>query len=186
MPRTVAAVFPDRKAAEQALADVRASGLDPAQPQVYSTPKPPLTTGSTPERAAKSVVGAAVGSLIIGTIGAIIGWICAVLAAGGVTAVTFAVIAVACVGGMIGWLLGGLAYPGTPVEEGEYYQEWVEQGRSVLTFDARGHEQDAQRILAQHGAQSIQAAPERRRWGAGRRRALPDESLREPRGTALN
>lgn len=185
MPRTIAAVFPDRKAAEQALADVRTSGIEPTQPQLYSTPKPSLTTGSTSERAAKSVVGAIIGSLIIGTIGAIIGWICAVLAAGGVTAVTFAVIAVACVGGMIGWLLGGLAYPGTPVEEGEYYQEWVEQGRCVLTLDAHGREQDVQSILSQHGAQSIQAAPAKRRWNASRQRMTREDSVDKPRGTAL-
>ena len=184
MPRTLAAVFPDRRAAEQALADARATeGVGDAQ--LYSTAKPPLTTGSPAERASKSILGAVIGSLIIGSAGAIIGWICAVLASGSVMSVTFAVVAVACAGGMIGWLLGGLAYPGTPVEESEYYEEWVEQGRCVLTLDAHGREQEVRQILARHGAQSIQAAPARRGWSFVRRRGLRDDGAQEPGGTAL-
>lgn len=184
MPKTVAAVFPDRREAEEALADARAYA-DVSDAQVYSTPKPPLTSGSTGERASKSVLGAVIGSLIIGTIGAIIGWIVAVLAAGTTRSVTFAVVAVACAGGMVGWLLGGLAYPGTPVEEEEYYREWVEQGRSVLALDAHGREPEVQEILARHGAQSIQVAPTRRGWPGFRRRAPRQMDIREPRGTAI-
>lgn len=184
MPRTIAAVFPDRREAEEALAAARAH-VDVADAKMYAAPKPALKTGSPVERTSKSVLGAVIGSLIIGSIGAIIGWICAVLAAGTVRSVTFAVVVVACVGGMVGWLLGGLAYPGTPVEEEEYYQEWVEQGRCVLTLDARGHDQELQQILAQHGAQSIQGAPTRRGWRGFRGRAPREEHVGEPRGTAL-
>lgn len=184
MSRTLAAVFPDRRGAEEALADAQAHAPI-SDARVYSTPKPPLKTGSPAERTSKSILGAVIGSLIIGTIGAIIGWIAAVLAAGSPRSVTFAVIAVACAGGMVGWLLGGLAYPGTPVEEDEYYQEWVEQGRSVLALDAHGREQEVQQILARHGAQSIQAAPVGRGWGGFRGRAPRQDETREPPGTAL-
>lgn len=184
MPRTLAAVFPDRREAEEALADAQAHASI-TDFQVYSTPKPALATGSRTERTSKSVLGAVIGSLIVGSIGAIIGWISAVVAAGTTSSVTFAVVAVSCAGGMVGWLLGGLAYPGTPVEEDEYYQEWVEQGRSVLALNAPGREQEVQQILARHGAQSIQAAPTRRVWGGFRGRAPRQDRTREPRGTAL-
>lgn len=185
MPRKVAAVFPDRNAAEQALADLR-SRLDVGDARLYATRKPPLTTGSPVKRTSKSILGAVVGSLIVGTIGSIVGWIAAVLAAGTVTSVTFAVVVASCVGGMMGWLIGGLAYPGTPVEEGEYYQEWVEQGRCVLAVETYGQDQEVQRVLAAHNAQTIQAAPERRGWFMRRGQLLGVDRSRQPSRTATS
>ncbi len=123
MARTVAGLFPDRRAAEAAQAELEAAGFTSRDISLI-TREPEATPQATPERTAKSLLGSIIGSLI----------------------------------GTIGWLIGGLLYPGEPVEEREYYRERAELGKAVVTVDARGRELEARQIMAQHRARDLPTA----------------------------
>jgi hypothetical protein len=157
MARTVAGLFPDRRAAEAAQAELEVAGFTSRDISLI-TREHEATPQATPERTAKSLFGSIIGSLIVGTLGAVVAWALSVLFSTLPTGRTFSVILVACVGGTIGWLIGGLLYPGEPVEEREYYRERAELGKAVVTVDARGRELEARQIMAQHRARDLPTA----------------------------
>ncbi len=179
MPEAVQGIFPDRRSAERAVVDLQAAGFDTARMQIGSVEPPPRRPRPlTATR--RSIVGAVVGSLIVGTIGAIIAWIASQAFIG---RSTFAVIAIALVAGMIGWIAGGLLFSGVPYEEGYYDKERYELGRTALALAAPGREHVASQLLARHGARDVRVGTVRRLGGV-QIVAQPDQLEGDGRPTA--
>src|SRR5260221_9544963 len=134
MARTVAGLFPDRRAAEAAQAELEAAGFNSRDFSLI-TREPQATPHATPKRTAKSLLGSIIGSLIVGTLGAIVAWALSVLFSTPPTGQTLSVILVSCVGGAIGGLIGGLLYPGEPGGGGGYYPRRAGLGKAVVAAD---------------------------------------------------
>jgi len=183
MARTVAGLFPDRRAAESAQAELEAAGFNSRDISLI-TREPEATPQATPERTAKSLLGSIIGSLIVGTLGALVAWVLSVLFSTPPTGQTLSVILVSCVGGTIGWLIGSLLYPGEPVAEREYYRERAELGKAVLTADAQGRELEARHIMAQHGARGLPTATRSHGPSTGLQWRRPRE-MQDSRRTAM-
>lgn len=183
MARTVAGLFPDRRAAEAAQAELEAAGFNSRDISLI-TREPEATPHATPKRTAKSLLGSIIGSLIVGTLGAIVAWALSALFSTPPTGKTLSVILVSCVGGTIGWLIGGLLYPGEPVEEREYYRERAELGKAVLTADAQGRELEARHIMAQHRARGLPTATRSHGPSTGLQWRRPRE-MQDSRRTAM-
>jgi hypothetical protein len=181
MARTVAGLFADRASAEQAMAVLRAEGFDSTRMGLVAREQPPPITPE-PRRAISSTAGAIGGSLILGTLAALLAWGAGAAIPGLAGNYTYAVVGVSLVGGMIGWLVGGLLFAGRPIEEAEYIRERVEQGSVLLTLDARGREDDALRVLQLNGARAVQRLGARRGFAQTPRRpdAEPIEREGEP------
>lgn len=161
MPQAVQGVFPDRKSAERAVEDLQADGFDTAAMELSSLERPPRRPRwQTATR--RSIIGAIIGSLVVGSIGAIIAWIVAQAFIG---RSTFAVIAIALVAGMIGWAAGGMLVSGVPYEEGYYDKERYELGQTLLAVGAPGHEQAASQVLVRNGARDVRVGTVRRLGG---------------------
>ena len=182
MARTVAGLFPNRRAAEAAQAELEAAGFNSRDISLL-TREPEATQQATPERTAKSLLGSIIGSLIVGTLGALVAWALSVLFSTPPTGKTLSVILVSCVGGTIGWLIG-LLYPGEPVEEREYYRERAELGKAVLTADAQGRELEARHIMAQHRARGLPTATLSHRPSTGLQWRRPRE-MQDSQRTAM-
>lgn len=103
-------------------------------------------------RPAHTTEDAVAGGLIGGTVGAFLAATGA-LVIPGIGPFISGGILVALIGGGAGWLVGGLAGLGIPEEDARYYQEQVEDGRSLVTVIADGLEEDAVRILLRHGGE---------------------------------
>src|SRR5258708_14507184 len=100
MARTVAGLFPDRRAAEAAQAELEVAGFTSRDISLI-TREPEATPQATLERTAKSLLGSIIGSLIVGTLGAVVAWALSALFSAPPTGRTFSVILVACVGGAV-------------------------------------------------------------------------------------
>src|SRR5258706_14865992 len=73
MARTVAGLFPNRRAAEAAQAELEAAGFNSRDISLI-TREPRATPHATPKRTAKSPLGSIIRRLIGGTLGAIVAW----------------------------------------------------------------------------------------------------------------
>src|SRR5260221_13473169 len=73
MARTVAGLFPDRRAAEAAQAELEAAGFNSRDISLI-TREPEANPHATPKRTAKSLLGSIIRRLIGGTLGAIVAW----------------------------------------------------------------------------------------------------------------
>src|SRR5260221_14659392 len=105
MARTVAGLFPDRRAAEAAQAELEAAGFNSRDISLI-TREPEATPHATPKRTAKSLLGSIIGSLIVGTLGAIVAWAPSVLFSTPPTGKTLSGILGSSVGRTIGGLNG--------------------------------------------------------------------------------
>jgi len=157
MARTVAGLFPDRAAARRAVADLEAAGIERGRGRGRL-----LAAESEPHEApplqhwARTTVVAVVGALILGSIGAVIGWFAALLwPTHTATSVIYAMVVIACVGGTIGLLIGWLAVRRVDVVREEYYRERVQQGRTIVAVDAGPHDAQVQQIFARYGAHDV-------------------------------
>src|SRR5260370_23866091 len=149
MAWTVAGLFPDRRAAEAARAELEAAGFNSRDISLI-TRQPEATPQAAPERTAKNLLGSIIGSLIVGTLGAIVAWALSVLFSTPPTGKTLSVILVSCVGGTIGGLVGGLLYPGEPVGERGEYRGRAGAGEGGLTAGAQGRELEGRHSNAEH------------------------------------
>lgn len=161
MPQAVQGVFPDRRSAERAVVDLQAASFDLDNMQLSSLERPPRRPPSM-IATRRSIVGAVAGSLVVGTIGAIIAWIASQAFIG---RSTFAVIAIALVAGMIGWVAGGMLFSGVPYEEGYFDKERYELGQTLLAVASPGREQAASHLLRRNGARDVRVADVRRLGG---------------------
>lgn len=161
MPQAVQGAFPDRRSAERAVVDLQTAGFDLGRMRLASLERPPRRPRLM-AATRRSIVGAIIGSLVLGTIGAIIAWIASQAFIG---RSTFAVIAVALVAGMIGWLAGALYFSGVRYEEGYFDKERYELGRTLLVVESPGREQAASHLLTRNGARDVRVANVRRLGG---------------------
>ncbi|MGH2516053.1 MAG: hypothetical protein ACRDHP_10405 [Ktedonobacterales bacterium] len=155
MARTNEAFFADRRAAQRAVVDLEAAGFESKR---ITLSRPVGQSAFSPLRrhAVNSTVGAVIGSLVLGTIGALIGWAAdlALLNPPGDTILL--VVAIAIVGGMVGWLTGGLVLASLPATRKENREDVDDQGGVVLTVQAGGRQAVAQHILARNGGRNLQ------------------------------
>lgn len=155
MARHVAGLFPDRAAAQRAVADLEAAGVEWGRIRVLAAEAEPHEAPPL-QHWARTTVGAVVVSLILGSIGAIVGWLAALVwPTHTATSVTYAMVVIACVGGMIGWLVGALAVRRVDTEREEYYRERVQQGRAIVAVDAGSRYAEVRQILRRDGAQAV-------------------------------
>jgi uncharacterized protein (TIGR02271 family) len=155
MARRVAGLFPGRAAAQQAIADLEAAGIEWGRIRVLAAESEPHEAPPL-QHWARTTGGAVVGSLILGSIGAVIGWIAALVwPIHTLTSVTYAMVVIACVGGMIGWLVGALAPRRVDTEREEYHREQVQQGRTIVAVDADSRYGEVVQVLARDGAQPV-------------------------------
>ena len=153
MPDTVAGTFPTRAAADQAIAALRSAGFE--NQRVRLVPPGRVRLGTEPLKPTRrSVWGSVAGSLIGGSVGAIIAWICVLIVPSLNDFQTAAVVVGALTGGTIGWVLGAIGATHAPVEEGEYRRAAAEHGAgpTVVTVDAPDRVDEAGRILMRYGA----------------------------------
>ena len=161
MPQAVQGVFPDRRSAERAVVELQAAGFDTNRMDIAPIERPPRRP-SRLTATRRSIAGAVIGALIVGSIGAIIAWIASQAFIG---RSTFAVIAIALIAGMIGWAAGGMLASGVPYEEGYFDKERYELGRTLLAVAAPGREQAASQLLSRNGARDVRVGDVRRLAG---------------------
>jgi hypothetical protein len=182
---TVAGIFTNRAAAEQAIEDLRTLGIDDhhagllvPEDQAAELAAVPTAESEAPGmgRAVGSVVGGAVGvagGLSLGTAAAVallVPGIGPVLALGTLGAAVLG-LAGAMGGGAVGKSIDRAMLDGVPKDEIFVYEDALRQGRSVVICLARDETErdEARRILEGHGAESIDAA--HRDWWTGVRDA---------------
>lgn len=161
---TVVGVFTTRANAENAISDLHTRGFTDDQigfiardtnsvDQTAATTETEIPTG---ERAA---VGAASGGVVGGLLGAAASLLIPGLGpaiAGGILAATLGGIAI---GAAAGGIIGALTHVGVPEEEARYYQSEFEAGRTLVTVDAPGRQQEAIDTLRRNGAYDASTRP---------------------------
>jgi hypothetical protein len=163
---TVVGVFTTRANAENAISDLHTRGFTDQQigfitrdhnaavDQTSATEEAEVPTG---ERAA---VGAASGGVVGGILGAAASLLIPGLGpaiAGGILAATLGGIAI---GAATGGIIGTLTHVGVPEEEANYYQKEFEAGRTLVTVDAPGRQQEAIDTMRRNGAYDASTRPE--------------------------
>ncbi len=181
--KAVAGVFRSRGAARKAAADLLGSGFRHEQVAVLFPGVGEEQVHALPQSATEQPgMGSAMGGVLGAALGAAGGFELGIAATalipglGPVLAAGVAGAAVLGAGGLIsGVKLGGGAEerstPGLPSDEIYFYEDALRQGRSIVVLLAEGDE-EARRghdVLAQHGAESIDAA--RQAWWIGLRDA---------------
>lgn len=165
MTRNVAASFPDRQSAERAAADLQTAGFPAAEIGMLSQePTGPTNVRSRLRPNRRSVTGALLGSLILGTVGFLLGWLFIQIVpdiSHGGTAAAAGAWTTAAIGGVIGWLWGALVATRAPVEEGYYRARRQEAGATRLIVDAADREDEAWTILRRSGGQNLGNAIDR-------------------------
>jgi hypothetical protein len=150
--RTVVGLFPDRRRAEAAIRDLKASGFpddsiglamqDPA------SDRPAADTGDPPADAAATgaVSGGVVGGLI-GLLGSLLVPGLGPSVVGGVLAST---LAGAGIGAATGGLIGALMAVGVPEEDARHFDRGLRSGGALVTVSAGARTGEALAILQRH------------------------------------
>jgi len=156
MARSIAGLFEDRAAAEQAVEDLKAAGF--LQDRIGIVMQDKRETRAVNEahgtHSTESAIG---GSLIGGTAGALLAATGALVIPGIGPFISGGILATSLVGGAAGWLVGGLAGLGIPHDEAEYYEGRVQRGAALVTVDAAGRDAEARQILLRDGAEDLQS-----------------------------
>ena len=155
MARNIVGLFPDRQSAERAIVDLKDAGFDPAKIGIVMRDKAE-TNEMTAEHGTHSTEGAVAGGIVGGTAGALLAAVGA-LVIPGVGPFISGGILVSLIGGTAGWLVGGLSGLGIPADEAKYYEDQVDQGRTLVTVDAAGRDDEARAIMMRDGAEDLQA-----------------------------
>ena len=178
---TAAGVFRSYEAAREAVSALNHAGFPLSQINLLypGSPKGKIHTIPTSETEPPGV-GGAIGAVLGGTVGAVAGFefgIAATALIPGVGPVVAVGVAAAVVLGAGGALGGGAlgkaadekSTEGVPSDEIFFYEDALRQGRSVVLVLAENHfeERHADKILAEAGAESIDAA--RKDWWLGLR-----------------
>jgi hypothetical protein len=153
MTHTLSAIFPSRRSAEHAAADLQRAGFARAQidlmPQEHSGPTDVVDRLRPTSR---SVTGAIVGALVLGAVGWLAGWSISLVLRGGVRSSNSAAIISAICGVIVGCLAGALLATHVPVEGDYYREERLERGVTRLSLNSADREEEARRILGRNGA----------------------------------
>jgi hypothetical protein len=173
-------IFPDRSAAERAVANLRGVGLSPKSIRVLVPGESDASVLVPTSEAEQPGIGKAIGGVIGGAVGAATGAeIGAAAAAAALTPIAAPAVAIGLVGAVLLSLTGAAAggalehalANGVPKDELFVYEEALRRGKSIvvaMTSDAREQEQVATALEAS-GTESVDAA--RKQWWIGLRDA---------------
>lgn len=161
---TVVGVFTTRANAENAITDLRTRGFTDEQIGFIARDTNAVDqTGTTAETEIPAGERAAVGAASGGVVGGLLGAAASLLIpglgpaiAGGILAATLGGIAI---GAAAGGIIGALTHVGVPEEEARYYQSEFEAGRTLVTVDAPGRQQEAIDTLRRNGAYDASTRP---------------------------
>ena len=155
----VVGVFRDRAKAAEAVSELQSAGFTEEQIGFAVRSEDGKAEGAGPlfgEKAPGEKEGAAWGALHGGVLGGIVGAATAVLLPGVglalVGGVLVAALTGAAIGGATGGFLGALTRLKVPEPAAKYYETHFKAGRSIVTVQAGGREEEAVRILRKHGA----------------------------------
>lgn len=154
---TVAAVFPDRVHAEQAISELHSLGISDTQIGYAFRDDKGAAGAATPEtRRNEAEHGAAVGAASGGIAGGILGAGASLLIPGVGPAIAGGILA-ATLGGLVigaaaGGITGALVNMGIPEDEARYYQGQFQEGRPLVTVDAPGRRDDVLQVFRRHNA----------------------------------
>jgi hypothetical protein len=174
---TVVGVFDDRRAAQQAIAELRQVGFRDDQIGVVARDEGPTgvntETGSRWEEGAATGIAAGAGIGALWGLGIVAGVLPAIgpAIAGGVLA---SVLASAAGGAAVAGVLGALVGLGIPEEEAKFYEGEFHAGRTLVTVQAPGRYEEAREILHKHGAYNVETRGPRGDAAATMRPAAPD------------
>ena len=165
--RTMAVgIFKDPVGARDALADLKGAGFKSDDIGLAVLHAPDGEGRTLPDDVRHFRVDETTGILAGGIVGGVAGWLigAATVAVPGLGALLAAGAFVAAVGGAglgaaAGGLLGMLVEHGLSHEEAEYYHEQVRLGSTLVTVRDRARADDAQAILAKHGAHDYHTRP---------------------------
>ena len=170
--RVVVGVFQDRTTAERAVQQLKNAGFrddqigfvarDQGAGQGTTATGETAETGTTGERAAAGAVGGGILGGIIGAAAALLIPGIGPVVAGGILATT---LAGAAVGAAAGGLLGALTKMGVPEEEARYYESEFQAGRTIVTVQPDGRQQEALDILRRNGAYDATTRPTTAAYG---------------------
>jgi hypothetical protein len=156
MAQVIVGVFPDRVPAEDAIIALKEAGFDPTHIGFVTRHSPEaqrMAGGVGTDLGADLGTGAATGGILGGALGAILAATGTFVIPGVGPFIAAGILASAIVGGAAGAIVGGLVGLGVPREEAEYYNRRVQQGATLVTVDAPGHEDEARTILMRRGAE---------------------------------
>lgn len=162
---TVVGVFTTRANAENAINDLHTRGFTDQQIGFIARDSKTAVdqTGTTAETEVPTGERAAVGAASGGVVGGLLGAAASLLIpgfgpaiAGGILAATLGGIAI---GAATGSIIGALTHVGVPEEEARYYQGEFEAGRTLVTVDAPGRQQEAIDTMRRNGAYDASTRP---------------------------
>ncbi|GLV58685.1 hypothetical protein KDH_55150 [Dictyobacter sp. S3.2.2.5] len=151
---TAVGVFSEPALAEQAMDQLRNAGFTDEQIGFVSRDPDRASAGGIGdgENAPSTATGAVSGGVIGGVIGAVTSLLIPGFGpaiAGGILAAT---LGGAALGALAGGFVGSLMHLGVPEHEARFYESQLNEGRTVVTVNARGRYDEAVRILRQAGA----------------------------------
>ena len=170
MARTIAGIFPDQTSAEHAIVDLKTAGFDPRRMGIVMRDRSDAREVAR-DQGISSAAGAVTGGVIGGTAGALL-VATGTLAVPGIGPFITGGVLATLVGGATGWLVGGLVGLGLAPDEAEYYQNRVEQGGILLAVESNGSDEEARRIMLNHGAEDMQSE-----GGMSRRPAMDEDII---------
>ncbi len=157
---TVIGVFDDRRAAQQAVAELRRVGFRDDQIGVVARDEARegvnTETGSRWEEGAATGIAAGAGLGALWGLGIVAGVLPAIgpAIAGGVLA---SVLASAAGGAAVVGVLGALVGLGIPEDEARFYEGEFHAGRTLVTVQAPGRYEEARDILRRHSAYDVES-----------------------------
>ena len=159
----VVGVFDDRAQAEQAVEQLRRAGFRDddigfATRGEEGTDRSGLDTGTENETGSHAATGAVAGGVLGGLAGAAAALLIpgiGPVVAGGILAAT---LGGAAIGAAAGGLIGALTGMGVPEDEARYYDQQVQEGRTIVTVKAGDRYQEARDILRRYGASDYGAS----------------------------
>jgi hypothetical protein len=164
--RPIIAVFADRGRAESAIDDLWHARFRHDQIGI-ATPGHGVTEATTPIGRAedKAAQGASTGAITGGAVGAVVGaaavatipGIGPILAGGTLAGILASVAGGAAAGAAVGTYLGPFVAMGLSDEEARRYGRELHAGRTILTVDPDGREEEALQILRDHGPTDLRS-----------------------------
>jgi hypothetical protein len=150
--RTVVGLFHDRRRADDAIRDLRASGFPDDRIGLAMQDQ---TDGSATEPGAETANAAATGAVSGGVVGGLIGLLGSLLVPGlgpiVVAGVLASTLTGAGIGAAAGGLIGALVAIGVPEEDARHFDLGLRSGGALVTVNAGARTGEALAILERHG-----------------------------------
>jgi len=151
---TIVGVFENHTQAEQAINELQQAGF--RDDQIGFAVRGGDEGIATVEKKTEAGPSAAAGAVTGGVLGGVLGAAAALLIPGFGPAIAggilVAILGGAAIGAAAGGIIGALVGMGVPEEEALYYEDEFRAGRTIVTVNADGRQQEAREILHHHGA----------------------------------